>query len=60
MIDLVLPRELIRHDTARGHEGDINRVFAQTGFDCLIDSILVRASLPYKPIDIALSFSLMG
>ena len=60
MIDLVMPRELIRNDTARGHEGDINRVFTQTGIDCLFGSILVRASLPYKPVAIALSFSLLG
>ena len=60
MIDLVLIRELIRNDTARGHEDDINRVFAHTGLECLFGSILVRASLPYKPVDIALTFSLLG
>ena len=59
MIDLVLLRELITNDTASGHEGDINSVFAQTGFDCLFGSIRVRASLPYKPIDIVLPFILM-
>ena len=60
MIDLVLIRELIRNDTARGHEDDISRVFAQTDIDCLFGSMLVRAPLPYKPVAISLTFSLMG
>ena len=60
MIDLVLIRELIRNDTARGHEGDVNRIFAQTGLGCLFESILARSSLPYKPVAIALTFSSMG
>ena len=60
MIDLFLLRELIRNDTASGHEDDIKRVFAQTDIDCVFGSILVRPSLPYKPVAIALTLSLMG
>ena len=59
-IDLALLRELIRNDSARGHDGDINRVLAQTVIDCLFESIPVRASLPYKQVDIALTLRLLG
>ena len=60
MVDLVLLRELIGNETARGHDDDIDKVFAQTGFDCLFESILVRASMPYTPVCIALSITLLG
>ena len=60
MVDLALLRELIRNETARGDDDDIDTVFAHACSDCLFGSILVRASLPYRPVDIALPFSLMG
>ena len=46
MIDLFLLRELIGNESARGHNDDIDRVFAQTGIDCLFEIIMVRASMP--------------
>ena len=57
--DLVLPMEVIRNDTARRCDDDIDRVFAQTGIGCLFECILSRASLPNRPVDIAPLFSLM-
>ena len=60
MVDLVLLRELIRNDLVRGHTDDIDLVFAQTGFGFLFGSILVIDSLPYRPVAIALTFSLLG
>ena len=60
MIDLVLTRELVRNETAHGQDGDVDKVSAQTGFGFLFESILVRTSMPYKPIDIARPFALQG
>ena len=60
MTDLVLLRELIKNESARGHSDDIGRAFAQTGFDFLFESVLVRASTPYRQVAIALCFNLLG
>ena len=60
MTDLVPLRELIRNQTARGHTEDIERISPTTDRDNLFESVIVRASLPYTPIDIALCFNLLG
>ena len=60
MLNLVPMRELIRNDTARGHSDNIGTTFARGGFDSPFESVIVRASLPYSPIDIATCFSVMG
>ena len=57
MTNLVLQRELIRNDTARGHSDNINSIFARSGFDSLFGGVIVRASTPYSPIAIALLLS---
>ena len=58
--DLVLLRELVKNDTARGHSDDIDRVAAQTGCGVLFEGALARAASPYQPVDIALRFKLLG
>ena len=60
MGDLVLLRELTKNDLARGHDDSIDRVFAQSGMNSLFGSVLARASFPYKPVSIALFFTLLG
>ena len=60
MANLVLLRELVRNDRARGHSGNIDSTAAWAGFGSLLESVIVRASIPYSPVDIALFFSVMG
>ena len=48
MTDLVLLRELVKNDTARGHIDDIGRSFHRTGSDSLYESVHVRTSPPYR------------
>ena len=54
MTDLVLLRELIKNESASGHNEDLGRVFARCNLDCLFGSIIVRAATPYSPVAIAL------
>ena len=60
MTNLVLLRDMIRNETARGHSDNIDSTFAWAGFDRLFESAIARASIPYSPNDIALCFSIMG
>ena len=60
MLDLVLMRELIKINTAPSHSAVIGRVFAGPDFESLFESAFSRASLQYRPIDIALFSNHMG
>ena len=60
MTNLVLLRELIRNDTARGHSDNVNSIFSWAGFGSLFGGVIVRASIPYSPIAFALFFSVVG
>ena len=60
MTDLVLLRELIKNESARGHNEDLDSVFARCNLDCLFESIIVRAAMPYSPVAIALCYELIG
>ena len=59
MTDLVLLRELIRNASAVGHNEDVSRVFRRCDLDCLFESIVLRGSMPYPPVAIALCFKLL-
>ena len=58
--DLVLLRDLIKNESARGHSEDMGRVFSRRTIDCLSESIDVRAAMPYSPLSIALRYGLLG
>ena len=60
MTNLVLLRELIRNDTARGHSDDVNSISHWAGFGSLFEGVIVREVIPYSPITSALFFSVMG
>ena len=54
MVDLVLPRRLIKTVESRCHKDDIDCVVALEGIGNLSESVIVRASLHYRLVDIAL------
>ena len=54
MTDLVLLRELIKNGSALGRKEELSRVFNRCDLDCLFESIVVRASMPYSPVAISL------
>ena len=49
MADLVMLRELLRNEQARGHSDDIDRIFDRANFSSLFESALVRAAIPCSP-----------
>ena len=53
VVDLVLLRELLRNATARGPNGDANRVFQKTGLASLFECVVMRASYPYSSVAFA-------
>ena len=60
MTNLVLLMELIKNESARGHNEGPGSVFARCNVDRLFERIILRAAMPYSPVAIALRYDLIG